>query len=168
MSAAQAGSKVGLISESASLLEVILGEASVSRGSALNHKPGLVDLSIESTATFSRHSEVPDVSGVIICKDDYVAELTNQDGESIAEIKASFVAAFSADLEVDPGEEALNDFANSTGRLVLRPYAREFMQQMTIRMGLPALTLEVLRFRGSVIEDGATDESSGLADDFST
>ncbi|MGA5220196.1 hypothetical protein ACPCAE_29560 [Streptomyces cinereoruber] len=142
-----------MISDSASLIEVILGDASVSRGPAVSHKPGAVDLSVDSTATFSRYPDAADFSGLVICKDEYVAALSNEDGESVATIKASFVAAFSVDLEDDPGDEALEDFANSTGKLVIRPYAREFMQQMSIRMGLPALTLEVLRFRGAVVDD---------------
>ncbi|MFD8914314.1 hypothetical protein [Streptomyces sp. NPDC059575] len=152
---------MSVISDSASLIEVILGDASVSRGSAVNHRPGVVDLSVDSAATFSRHSDVAEISGLIICKDEYVAALSNEDGESVATIKASFVAAFSVNLEDDPGSEALEDFANSTGKLVIRPYAREFMQQISIRMGLPALTLEVLRFRGAVVDD-ESEASSGL------
>ncbi|MFI8293018.1 hypothetical protein ACIGBL_28145 [Streptomyces sp. NPDC085614] len=150
---------MSVISDSASLLEVILGDASVSRGPAVNHRPGTVDLAIDSTATYSNHPDIPDMGGLVVCKDEYVATLSNQDGESVATIKASFVAAFSVDLAEDPGSEALDDFANSTGRLVIRPYAREFMQQMSSRMGLPALTLEVLRFRGAVIEDDAAPSS---------
>ncbi|MFB7233299.1 hypothetical protein ACFCXK_00780 [Streptomyces sp. NPDC056269] len=154
-----------MISDRASLIEVILGDASVSRGSAVNHKPGTVDLSVDSTATFSRHPD-HNIGSLVICKDDYIAELSNQDGESVATIKASFVAAFSVDLEEDPGNETLDDFANSTGKLVIRPYAREFMQQMSSRMGLPALTLEVLRFRGAVVDDEA--DLSPSAEHFGT
>lgn len=166
MSAAKT-EQTGLISDSASLLEVLLGDAMVTRGPALNHKPGPVELSIDSTASFSPHSHPPNAGGLVVCKDDYVAEMKNQNEELVAKIKASFVAAFSVDFENDPGPDVLNDFANSTGRLVMRPYAREFMQQMSIRMGLPALTLEVLRFKGSVVEE-ADGEQSLEGEGFST
>ncbi len=167
MSSSQDTRQVGLISESASLLEVLLGDASVTRGPAANYNPGPVELSINSTATYTRHPHPPDVGGLIMCKDDYTAKLKNQDKELVAEIKASFIAAFSVDFQEDPGAEPLNDFAQSTGRLVMRPYAREFMQQMSIRMGLPALTLEVLRFKGVVIDDSDAGRS-GEEDELST
>ena len=157
MSSSRDGRQVGLISESASLLEVLLGDASVKRGPAANYNPGPVELVIDSTATYTRHSHPPDVGGLVVCKDDYTVRMKNQDKELVSEIKASFIAAFSVDLDEDPGVDPLNDFAQSTGRLVIRPYAREFMQQMSIRMGLPALTLEVLRFKGVVLDDSDSD-----------
>lgn len=141
------------ISDSASLLEVLLGDASVVRGPATNYKPGPARISIDSEGSFHRSPGEPATAGVVVCKDEYVAQLRNTDGETIAEIKASFVAAFSVECDEEPDKDELEEFAGSTGRLVLRPYAREFMHQMSTRMGIPALTLEVLRFKGTVIDE---------------
>ncbi len=47
------------------------------------------------------------------------------------------------DIEADPDE--LDAFAQTTGVLTLWPYARALVQDLTQRMGLPALTLGVVR-----------------------
>ncbi|MEU1563973.1 hypothetical protein [Streptomyces mirabilis] len=94
---------------------------------------------------------------MVVCKDDYHVQLCNSDEETIAEIKASFIAAFSAELPREPVERELDEFAGSTGKLVIRPYAREFVQQMSTRMGVPAMTLEVLRFKGDVLPESGSE-----------
>ncbi|MFI1097541.1 hypothetical protein [Streptomyces sp. NPDC020917] len=144
------------IRESASLINVLLGEVAVVRGPASHYNPGPANVSINSEGSFHRQSNEATSSGVVICKDEYVAQLRNADDESIAEIKASFVAAFSVETEDAPSETDLDEFAGSTGKLVIRPYAREFIHQMSTRLGVPALTLEVLHFKGTVLPEEAT------------
>lgn len=154
------------IADASSLVEVVLGEASIKRGPAKHYTPGSVRVSVESGGSFTRSAQSAP-SGMIACKDQYSTELLNADGHRIAVINASFVAAFSVDRDVDPDENELEAFANSTGRLVIRPYAREFIQQMSTRMGIPAFMLEVLRFRGAVLED-ETKEAGGAPSDVGT
>ena len=144
---------------SASLINVLLGEATVVRGSASHYTPGPANVSINSEGTFHRPDEASGIEGVVVCKDEYTAQLRNADNESIAEIRASFIAAFSVETEKEPSKSDLDEFAGSTGKIVIRPYAREFIHQMSTRLGVPALTLEVLHFKGTVLpEDSATEE----------
>nr|MDT0663447.1 hypothetical protein [Micromonospora sp. DSM 115978] len=44
-----------------------------------------------------------------------------------------------------PEPSELDSFAKTTGTMALYPYAREFVQSMTSRMGLPPLTLATFR-----------------------
>lgn len=154
------------IADASSLTEVVLGDASARRGPAKHYNPGSAHVSVESEGSFSRNPKNQS-KGLIACRDRYSAELLNSDGDRIAIIKASFVAAFSVARKEDPNEEELEAFANSTGRLVIRPYAREFIQQLSTRMGVPSFMLEVLRFHGTVLEEDAS-EVSGAASDVST
>ncbi|WP_329254899.1 hypothetical protein OG223_29255 [Streptomyces sp. NBC_01478] len=152
-----------VITDASSLVEVVLGDASARRGPAKHYNPGDAQVSVESQGSFSRNPK--DASkGLIACRDRYTAELINSDGDRIAVIKASFVAAFSVVREEDPDEAELEKFANSTGRLVIRPYAREFIQQLSTRMGIPAFLLEVLRFHGSVVEEDASEVSGAVSE----
>ncbi|MFF4155049.1 hypothetical protein ACFYZU_33145 [Streptomyces sp. NPDC001651] len=151
------------IADASSLVEVVLGDASARRGPAKHYKPGDAHVSVESQGNFSRNPKDPS-KGLIACRDRYSAELLNSDGDRIAIIKASFVAAFSVVREDDPDEVELEAFANSTGRLVIRPYAREFIQQLSTRMGVPSFLLEVLRFQGTVVEDDANAAGGVLGD----
>ncbi|MFE7979748.1 hypothetical protein [Streptomyces shenzhenensis] len=141
-----------LIADASSLVEVVLGDASIKRGPAKHYSPGTARVSVESEGSFTRDPDSGS-EGLIACRDHYSAELLNTDGDRIALIDASFLAAFSVNRDMDPDEKELEAFANSTGRLVIRPYAREFIQQMSTRMGIPAFMLEVLRFRGTVLDD---------------
>ncbi|MGW4952144.1 hypothetical protein [Streptomyces sp. LKA04] len=155
-----------VIADASSLMEVVLGDASAKRGPAKHYNPGSAHVSVESEGSFSRNQKDPS-KGLIACKDRYSAELLNSDGDRIAIIEASFVAAFSVARKEDPDEEELEAFANSTGRLVIRPYAREFIQQLSTRMGVPSFMLEVLRFHGTVLEDDAN-ERGGTPGDVGT
>ncbi|MEU1594531.1 hypothetical protein ABZ468_17085 [Streptomyces sp. NPDC005708] len=152
-----------VIADASSLVEVVLGDASAKRGPAKHYNPGAAHVSVESEGNFSRNPKDPS-EGLIACRDRYSAELLNSDGDRIAIIEASFVAAFSVTRKEDPDEGELEEFANSTGRLVIRPYAREFIQQLSTRMGVPSFMLEVLRFHGTVVEDDASGVSSVAGD----
>lgn len=49
------------------------------------------------------------------------------------------------DPKVQLGDDELEAFADSVGLMTLHPYAREFIQDQTTRVGLPSLTLGVAR-----------------------
>ena len=44
-----------------------------------------------------------------------------------------------------PNSEELNAYAISTGQYALYPYAREYISDLTMRLGLPPLTIGVLK-----------------------
>lgn len=71
------------------------------------------------------------------------------DPSKVAELRFNLAALFGVD---DPEEgpavysdEELEAFAATTGQFALYPYAREFISDMTSRMGLPALHIGTLR-----------------------
>lgn len=74
----------------------------------------------------------------------------DEDPSAVGDLKFSLAALFALP-ERDPDEDQFADseyeaFAATTGQFALYPYAREFIADITSRMGLPALHVGVLRF----------------------
>lgn len=66
----------------------------------------------------------------------------------LAEVGVTVAGLFSLDLDEDdrsPSLEEVEAYARSTGLFALHPYAREHIAALTSRLGLPALTIGVLR-----------------------
>jgi hypothetical protein len=63
--------------------------------------------------------------------------------------KVEFEQAALFVIEMDgadpPSDEELNAYAVTTGQFALYPYVREYISDITCRLGLPALTVGVLR-----------------------
>ena len=73
---------------------------------------------------------------------------TSQEPDSaVARIEFEQAALFV--MEMDAGEppkaEELNAYAVSTGQFALHPYVREYISDLTMRLGLPPLTIGVLK-----------------------
>lgn len=68
---------------------------------------------------------------------------------SLATIKFQMSALFSVEEPADEPltEDELDAFAQTTGQFALYPYARQFIYDLTGRMGLPPLHLGILRIR---------------------
>jgi hypothetical protein len=66
---------------------------------------------------------------------------------SVAKIEFEHAALFVIDKGADdpPEAEELNAYAISTGQFALYPYVREYISDITGRLGLPPLTVGVLR-----------------------
>jgi hypothetical protein len=60
-------------------------------------------------------------------------------------IGATFRIVYALNVETLPPSELLTAFALRTGIYNVWPYWREFVQSMTTRMGLPALTIPLVR-----------------------
>lgn len=81
----------------------------------------------------------------------YTVTITSeQDGVEIEVADVAFTLALLVSIEVHDGDDDLTDeeveaYAKTTGAFAQYPYAREYLQSITARMGLPALTLPVLR-----------------------
>ena len=65
----------------------------------------------------------------------------------IARIEFEQAALFIMDLEGQepPQPEELTAYAVTTGQLALHPYVREYISNITTRLGLPSLTVGVLK-----------------------
>lgn len=68
-------------------------------------------------------------------------------GSAVARIEFEQAALFVMDLAASepPKEEELNAYAVSMGQFALYPYVREYISDITSRLGLPPLTVGVLR-----------------------
>jgi hypothetical protein len=68
-------------------------------------------------------------------------------GSLVAKIEFEHAALFLIDKGADnpPELEELNAYAVTTGQFALYPYVREYVSDITGRLGLPPLTLGVLR-----------------------
>ncbi len=86
---------------------------------------------------------------------DVVSDSENGDNDAageeegrVADISFEFAALF--DLELREGDEPVEDselqaFAVTTGQFALYPYSREYIYDVTGRLGLPPLTVGVLK-----------------------
>lgn len=65
----------------------------------------------------------------------------------VAKIEFEQAALFVMDMNGDqpPDPEELDAYAVSTGQFALYPYVREYISDLTMRLGLPPLTVGVLR-----------------------
>jgi hypothetical protein len=68
--------------------------------------------------------------------------------ELLADLKFELAAFFSLRMRKDDGPPTaaeLQAYADTTGRFALHPYAREYIHDITGRLGLPPLTVGVMR-----------------------
>jgi hypothetical protein len=77
-------------------------------------------------------------------------ETDNRDpsDEVIASIDFRLAALYSLEIpegKPNPTTAELDDYAKTMGMMAVYPYAREFVQNLTSRMGLPPLTLSTFR-----------------------
>ena len=65
----------------------------------------------------------------------------------VARIEFEHAALFVMDLagQEPPLPEELNAYAVSTGQFILYPYVREYISNLTTRLGLPTLTVGILK-----------------------
>lgn len=66
--------------------------------------------------------------------------------EAIASVKFSFAALYRKVPTDTFTDAALQAFASTTGSFALYPYARQYVQDVTGRIGLPPLTLGLYKF----------------------
>lgn len=93
---------------------------------------------------------------------DAVTDEDAEDGVRVADILCEFGALYTLDLDEDESasDEELAAFSESSGQLGLWPYAREYVQSATSRLGLPALTIGM--FKISLTKDEAQSTSAEI------
>ncbi|UPO77735.1 protein-export chaperone SecB [Arthrobacter sp. Helios] len=112
-------------------------------------RPLNYDLDVQPTAHFSPDSHALVVSADFSLDMEQASGIDVDDAETetrkIASLSFTLVALFDtpADATYEPDE--LDSFAGTTGIFSLYPYAREYVQDVTGRLGLPPLTLGVYR-----------------------
>ncbi|MGN9912577.1 hypothetical protein ACTMTJ_34070 [Phytohabitans sp. LJ34] len=101
-----------------------------------------VEAELAVSAAYRRRSEG------FSCKFSVAAPLTTVAGEAIATFEVDVIVSF--DLDQPPGDldQLIPAFSANVGFFVAFPFIREALQSMSVRVGLPPLTLGLLR-RGS-------------------
>lgn len=109
-----------------------------------------VSLQFEFDGSPTVHSE--DGSGEFVVSVAYRLTVTQESegeegaGESqVAELEFHYAALFSHDSSESFSDSALEAFAKTTGSFAIYPYAREYVQDVTSRLGLPPLTLGLFK-----------------------
>lgn len=75
---------------------------------------------------------------------------------NLAKVSVTLAGLFVMDLDEDdrrPDTEEVEAYARSTGLFALHPYAREHIANLTTRIGLPTLTVGVLRMHTGQVSD---------------
>jgi preprotein translocase subunit SecB len=83
----------------------------------------------------------------------------DKDAGTIANLEFTIAALYTLELRgaTAPDDEELDAFSKSAAMLAVHPYAREFVQSMTSRMGLPPLTLDMIRIEYPRASNAATE-----------
>lgn len=74
------------------------------------------------------------------------AEDVVEDRTSIAHLRFTYASVFHVNQGCEWDDEALEAFAQSTGIFAIYPYAREYVTDVTNRIGLPPLVLDFLKY----------------------
>lgn len=140
------------------LLDVRMVKSSAEHlGFPVSGSPLSYDLDIQPTAHFDSDSQ-----GLVVSTE-FALEMDQETGEEgsgrrqIANVSFTLVALFETPEGATYEPEELESFGATTGIFCLYPYAREYVQDVTGRLGLPPLTLGVYR----VPAPDDTDSESG-------
>lgn len=80
------------------------------------------------------------------CRFNVIASITEDDGETqIAEVRVGLVLKFSVDGEDEISSDDARMFMRSVGTSLAVPYIRESIHSMTLRLGIPAIVLGIVR-----------------------
>lgn len=144
---------VRLLKSSAEIIRIPAGDMliyDISSEASVEYEPGDGSFVVRGAYSLSIDS-APDSAP------DSVAEGTKEDApaEPVARVEFEHAALFVIDkgAENPPGTEELNAYAVTTGQLALYPYVREYVSDITGRLGLPPLTLGILRMSLPHAED---------------
>ncbi|WP_413456094.1 protein-export chaperone SecB [Glutamicibacter sp. FR1] len=103
-------------------------------------EPGTIDYDLH----ISPEARLDEASSALVTSAKFIVDMNqDSDGETIniAHIEFVFAGMYKIVDEVRFEEEEVKAFANTTGIFALYPYAREYVQDVTSRLGLPSLTL---------------------------
>lgn len=107
--------------------------------SAVEYEPGTESFVVRGTYRVSITSSSTADAGNGFTSDD--------SNSTVARIEFEQAALFVMEIEggQPPNADELNAYAVSTGQYALYPYAREYISDLTMRLGLPPLTIGVLK-----------------------
>ena len=134
----------GRVAGQSDLLDVRLTRASIEMP---NFPAQDVDLRFDLTTTPRvQYDDGADSFAVSVAYDLTVTQDEADGGERrIADISFTYAALFDTNPAEAFTDESLESFAETTGQFALYPYAREYIQDLTGRLGLPPLTLGLLK-----------------------
>lgn len=111
------------------------------------------DLKIQPATRYSAED------GIVIVEVEFSLSIRAASGEeqddvaTVAEISFTHAALFTTSEEDLIAEDELDIFGKTTGVLAIYPYAREYVQDITGRLGLPPLVLDLYKVTREQLED---------------
>jgi hypothetical protein len=139
------------------LRAIVLDECTVTRGKANHDTPGELKSSFAIEPSYDGEGRLL----TYIVRADH--EFINTDEELVVEINVSMAVLYDVQGDVEPSEEAIEEFGSTSALTQATPFLREFLASMTNRLGMPVFYLPLLRIkraRGRK-RDVKQDKSSG-------
>ncbi|WP_432978625.1 hypothetical protein [Dactylosporangium sp. CA-233914] len=142
-------------SEMIELQALVLEECAVKRGDATNADAGNVDSDFNIHPSYSEG----DLRFLVQSSHDF----HNADGELIVTIDVSFSAWYRVRGQADLSESFLQGYVNNSLMRQVIPFVREFLANMTNRLGIETFYLPLFVRTGAIeagdsIENGPTDK----------
>jgi hypothetical protein len=131
----------GPVSDRVQIQHVLLAETVAKRKASCSGPPASLSLDVHVATEVKKDIRIIQVCPRFIL----IGRASDQDQEELLRIEALFVLHYEV-----PGFEGLTNaniaaFGELNGLYNAWPYWREFVQSMTVRMGLPPLTMPVFR-----------------------
>lgn len=129
------------VSERVKIQNVHLLETRVKRGSLRDKPPPRIHVNVNVTTQFDETKLLVVVRPflTVIARYDDTA-----DSEEALRIEAVFILTYKMDSAVGLDKDNYNAFGKTNGLYNAWPFLREYVQAMTLRLGLPPLTIPVL------------------------
>lgn len=91
------------------------------------------------------------------CKFEVAAPIKDGDGKALAALEVAIVATFSVPAETSLNKELIDQFIGKVALMVAMPFLREAVQSLTVRLGIPPLTVGLLKAGGLTPTSAAVD-----------
>lgn len=129
------------VSDRVQIRHIVLGESQVRRRASCAGPPSDLSLNVNVRTESKEQEQIIQVFPrfALIGRDGH------DDAEEMLRVEAMFVAVYHVPDFVGIGQENIDAFGQMNGIYNVWPYWREFVQSMTVRMGLPPLTVPVFQ-----------------------
>lgn len=102
-----------------------------------------VNQAVQIGGAYDPDDEILQITGDFSIK---MTQVADEEFIEISSLSFSVLGIFSVpDDSQELSDEAIEAFATTSGLFALYPFAREYVQSVTVRMGLPPLTLDLIK-----------------------
>lgn len=145
--------EVGRLAAAAELESLVLTEMSFERSEALPEPPYSIELAAAPSAKLGESRD-------LVYEVGYEIVGTGEDDVRVLDLRCKFQVAYDLKNDVEPGQDAIEAFGETTVLFTLHPYLRQLTHDITSRSGLPPLLLSLLKINPEVSGLLANSEST--------